>query len=146
MVGMISFSLVHYLEVRKSSFLDSASLQPAQLLQVRHALAQQQATQVAAQHAEVQKRIEAEVTNRAEELVKIEKEKQKRKSAQDTNAAKPDEDATTSRGSAGIRPQGARQRKAIAEASPKKAKVEKERAQRGSQSFGRPSGYGNATV
>ena len=40
----------------------SVTFQPAQLLQVRHALAQQQAAQVAAQQAEIQKRIEAEAT------------------------------------------------------------------------------------
>ena len=40
----------------------SVSFQPAQLLQVRQALAQQQATQVAAQQAEIQKLIEAEAT------------------------------------------------------------------------------------
>ena len=49
------------------------SFQPAQRLQVRQALAQQQPTQVAAQQAKIQKRIEAEATKRAEELVKIEK-------------------------------------------------------------------------
>ena len=42
---------------------------------------------VAAQQAEVQKGIEAEATNRAEELVKVERENQKRKSD-------PEEDAT----------------------------------------------------
>ena len=84
----------------------SASFQPAhddQLLQVRQALAQQQATQVAAQQAEIQKRIEAKATKRAAALVKNEKEKQKQKSAQDTDATKQDEDDTTSRGSAGGR-------------------------------------------
>ena len=40
----------------------------------------------------------AEATKRAEELVKVEKENQKQKSAQDTNATKPDEDDTTSQG------------------------------------------------
>ena len=40
----------------------SVSFQPAQLLQVRQALAQQQATQVAAQQAAMQTRIEAEAT------------------------------------------------------------------------------------
>ena len=50
----------------------SVSFQPAQLLQVRQALAQQQATQVAAQQAEIQKRIEAEATTRVVELVEIE--------------------------------------------------------------------------
>ena len=59
------------------------SFQPPQLLQVQQALAQQQATQAAAQQAELQKRIEAEATKRAAELVKNEKEKQKQKSAQD---------------------------------------------------------------
>ena len=49
------------------------------------------------------------------------------KSAQDTNATKHDEDDTTSRGSAGGRSQGARKRKAIAEANAENAKVEKER-------------------
>ena len=81
----------------------SVSFQPAQLLQVRQALAQQHATQVAAHQAEIQKRIEAEATKRATEFVKNEKEKQKQKSAQDTNAAQQDEDDTTSRGSAGGR-------------------------------------------
>ena len=59
--------------------------------------------------------------------MKIEKEKQKQKSAQDTNATKPDEDDTTSRGSAGGRSQGATKRKEIAEANAEKAKVETER-------------------
>ena len=110
MVGMISFSSLLYWEVRHVSF------PPAQLLQVRHALAQQQATQVAAQQAEIQKRIEgrfeAEATKRAEELVNLEKEKQKQKSAHDTNTTKQAEDdttsITTSRGSAGGRSQDAR--------------------------------------
>ena len=53
------------------------SFQPAQLLQVRQALAQQQDTQVAAQQAEIQKRIEAEAMKRAGELVKTEKETEK---------------------------------------------------------------------
>ena len=53
----------------------SVSFQPAQLLQVRQALAQKQATQVAAQQAEIQKQIEAEAATRVAELVKIEKEK-----------------------------------------------------------------------
>ena len=59
----------------------SVSFQPAQLLRVRQALAQQQASQVATQQAEIQKRIEAEATKRAGELVNVEKEKQKQKSA-----------------------------------------------------------------
>ena len=59
--------------------------------------------------------------------MKIETEKQKQKSAQDTNATKHDEDDTTSRGSAGGRSQGARKCKAIAEANAENAKVEKER-------------------
>ena len=105
----------------------SVLFQPAQLLQVRQALAQQQATQVAAQQSKVQKRFEAEATTRAAELVKIEKEKQKQKSAQDTNTTKPDEDDTASRGSANGRSQGARKLKAVAEAAAEKAKVEKER-------------------
>ena len=45
----------------------------------------------------------------------------------DANATKQDEDDTTSRGSASGRSQGARERKAIAEASAEKAKVEKGR-------------------
>ena len=93
--------LHHLAALLGGSQQQSVSFQPAQLLQVRQALAQQQATQVAAQQAEIQKRIEAEATTRAAELVKIEKEKQKQKSAQDTNATKQDEDGTTSRGSAG---------------------------------------------
>ena len=105
----------------------SVTFQPAQLLQVRQALAQQRATRVAAHQEEIQKRIEAEGTTRAAELVKIEKEKQKQKSAQDTNATKPDDDDTTSWGSANGRSQGARKRNAIAEANAEKAKVEKER-------------------
>ena len=74
-------------------------------------------------------RLEEGATTRAAELVQIEKEKQKfkPKSTQDTNATKPDEDDTTSRGSAGGRSQGARKRKSIAEANAEKAKVEKER-------------------
>ena len=53
----------------------SVSFQPAQLLQVRQALAQQQAAQVAANQAALMKRIETEAQNRAEELVKVAKEK-----------------------------------------------------------------------
>ena len=62
--------------------------QPAQLLQVRQALAQEQEIVVAAQQAEIQKRIdhEAEATKRAGELVKVEKEKQKQKSDRDHDA------------------------------------------------------------
>ena len=55
------------------------TFQPVQLLQVRQALAQQQATQLAAQQAEIQKRIEAEATTRAAQLVNIEHEKQKQR-------------------------------------------------------------------
>ena len=43
----------------------SVSFQAAQLLQVRQALSQQQAAQVATQQAEIQKRFEAEATKRA---------------------------------------------------------------------------------
>ena len=75
----------------------SVSFRPAQLLQVRQAIAEQQATQVAAQQAEIQKRIEAKATERVGELVKAEKEKQKQKSAQDADATKQGEDDTTSR-------------------------------------------------
>ena len=49
-----------------------------QLLQVRQALARQQATQAAAQQAEIQKRIETEAAVRAAELVKAEHEKQEK--------------------------------------------------------------------
>ena len=55
------------------------TFQPAQLLQVRQALSQQQATQVAAHQGGMQKRIEAKATKRAAELVKIEHDKQKQK-------------------------------------------------------------------
>ena len=85
------------------------------------------------QQAGIQKRIEQEATKQAEELVKIEKEKQKQTNAQDANATETVEDATTSRGSAGGRgsasgrSQGARKRKAIADANAEKANVEKER-------------------
>ena len=48
-------------------------------LQVRQALAQQHATQVAAHQSGIQKEVEAEATARAAELVKIEHEKQKQK-------------------------------------------------------------------
>ena len=83
--------------------------------------------------------------------MKIETENQKQESSQDTNATKHDEDDTTSRGSAGGRSQGARKRtfkrKAIAEASAEKAKVEKERGGlREALSIGGPSGYGYAAV
>ena len=65
----------------------SVPFQPAQLLQVRHTLAQQ---------ATIQKRIEAEATKPAGELVKLETEKQKQKfSDQDANATKQGEDDTT---------------------------------------------------
>ena len=93
------------------------------------ALAQQQATQVSTQQAEIQKRIEAEATKRAGELVNIEREKQKHKSDQEQNATKQVEGDTTSnsRGSAFGRSQGARKRKAIADANAEKANAEKER-------------------
>ena len=76
---------------------------------------------------EIQKRIETDATKRAQELVKVEKDKQKQKSAKDENARKQAEDDTTSRGSAGGRSQGARKRKATADANAEKVKVEKER-------------------
>ena len=57
----------------------NVTFQRAQLLQVRQALAQQQATQVAAQQAEIKKRTNSDATTRAAELVKIEHEKQKQK-------------------------------------------------------------------
>ena len=55
----------------------NVTFQPTQLLQVtvRPALAQQQATQAAAQQPDIQKRIEAEATTRAAELVKNEQDK-----------------------------------------------------------------------
>ena len=88
----------------------SVSFQPAQLLQVRQALAQQQATQVAAQQAEVQKLIEAASTKRVGGLVKIEREKQKQTSDHEQNATKQVQDDTTSRGSGGGCSHGARKR------------------------------------
>ena len=105
----------------------NVTFQPAQLLQVRQALQQQQATQVAAQHGEIKKRIETEATTRAAELVKIEHANQKQKNTHDANATKQDEDDTTSRGSANGRSQGARKRKAIAASEAEKQKVEQER-------------------
>ena len=103
LVGTISCSSLLSLGVCKlqQSLSRSVMFQPAQLLQVRQALAQQQATVVAAQQAEVHKRIEAETTKRAGELVKIEREKQKQKSDQvlEENATKQVGDDTTSRGS-----------------------------------------------
>ena len=72
----------------------NVTFQPAQLLQVRQALAQQQATQLAAQQAEIQKRIETEAAVRAVELVKAEHEKhekQKQTKTQDVNATKQGE-------------------------------------------------------
>ena len=119
--------LRHLAALLGGSQQQSVSFQPAQLLQIQQALAEQQQTQVAAQQAEIQKRIEAEATTRVAEFVTIEKEKQKQKSAQDTNATKPDEDDTASQGSAGGRSQGAWKRKAIAEANAEKAKLEKGR-------------------
>ena len=77
----------------------------------------------------MQKRIKTGGTKRAGRLVKIEKDKQKQKSDQAATAMKQNEDGTTSRGSAGRRPQGAKKRKAIADASAKKAKVKKERGE-----------------
>ena len=47
----------------------NVTFQPAQLLQVRQARAQQHATQVTAHQAEIQKRIEAEATTRVAALV-----------------------------------------------------------------------------
>ena len=65
------------------SHQQNVTFQPAQLLQVRqagaHDIVQQQATQVAAQQAEMRKRIEAEATTLAAGLVKIEHENQKQK-------------------------------------------------------------------
>ena len=105
---MISYSLLLYLEVRNSSLFHFSPL-----LQVRQALAQQQATQVGAQQAGIPKRIEAEATKRAEELVKTEKETQKQKSPQHANATKQVEDFTTPQGSAGGRSPGAQKRQAL---------------------------------
>ena len=60
--------------------------------------------------------------------MKVEHETQKQKKTQDANVMKKDEDGATSRGSANGRPQGARERKSITEASAEKQqKVEKER-------------------
>ena len=50
-----------------------------------------------------------------------------RKQKHDANAAKQDEDDTTSRGSANERSRGARKRKAIAASKAEKQKVEQER-------------------
>ena len=105
----------------------SVTFQPAQLLQVRQALAQQQAAQVATQQAEMQKLVEAEATKRAQELVQGENDKQKQKCAHDANATKQSEDDATSRGSPDGCSQLARKRKATADANAEKAKVEKER-------------------
>ena len=76
---MVSSNLQPYL----GAHISSLSFQPAQLPQVRQALAQQQATQVAAQQAETQKRIETNATTRAAALVKNGKEKHKQNSAPD---------------------------------------------------------------
>ena len=98
----------------------NVTFQPAQLLQVRQALQQQQATQLAAQQAELKKRIDTEAAAQAAVLVKAEHkkaEKQKQKKTQESNATKQDDDGdTVSRGSANGRPQGVRKRKAIAAA------------------------------
>ena len=59
--------------------------------------------------------------------MKIEHDKQKQKKQQHANTTKQDEDDTTSRGSANGRSQGARKRKAIAEANAETQKVERER-------------------
>ena len=59
--------LLHLAALLGGSQQQHVTFQPAQLLQVRQALAQQQATQVAAQQAEIQKRIETEATTRAAE-------------------------------------------------------------------------------
>ena len=72
-------SLLQLAALLGGSQQQNVTFQPAQLLQVRQALAQQQATQAVAHHAEIQKRIEAEATKRAAELVKIEHDKQKQK-------------------------------------------------------------------
>ena len=117
----------------------SVTFQPAQLLQARHALAQHQATQVAAHQVEMQKRIEAEATTRAAALVNIEQDKQKQKSAQDVNATKQDEDDTASRGSANGRSQGDRKRKAISEANVEKTTAENERDELRPSTFWRPT-------
>ena len=122
-VGMVYSDLRPYSGAH--SYYQSATFQPAQPLQVSQTLAQQQATQIAAQHAEIQKRIETEATG----LVKIEKEKQKQKSAQDMDVTKPDEDDKTSQGSANRRSQGARKSKEVAEAKAEKATVEHERGE-----------------
>ena len=69
----------------------NVTFQPAQLPQVRQALAQQQATQVAAQQAEIQKRIETEATARAAELVKVEHEKQEKQKQKKKTRCERDE-------------------------------------------------------
>lgn len=117
---MVSFNFRPYWGVLQQQ---SVSFQPPQLLQVCQALAQQQAMQAAAHQVETQKRIEAESMTQAAELVKFEKEKEKQKSAQDMSATMPDEDVTTSQGSADGQSQGARKHEVIAEANAEKAKV-----------------------
>ena len=69
----------------------NVTFQPAQLLQVRQALAQQQATQVAAQQAELQKRIETEAAAQAAVLVKAEHEKQEKQKQKKKTRCERDE-------------------------------------------------------
>ena len=71
----------------------NVTFQPAQLLQVRQALQQQQATQLAAQQAELKKRIDTEAAAQAAVLVKAEhekaeKQKQKKKTRVERDEAR----------------------------------------------------------
>ena len=100
---MISFSLQFYSEVCNSSLSCFSLLVSCRYNRRLHS----NATQAAAQQAEIQNQVEAETTKRAVGLVENEKEKRKQKSAQDTNATKQDADDTTSQGSAGGQLQGA---------------------------------------
>ena len=70
----------------------SGSFQAAQLLQVRQALAQQQAAQVAANQATLTKRIEEEAQQKVEVLVNAEKCKRKKATRDKTTNNKPLDD------------------------------------------------------
>ena len=94
--GGNDLDLLQLIALLGGSQQQSVSFQPAQLLQVRQALAQQQAKQVDTHQAEIQKRVEAEATKRAGELVKIEREKQKQKRNHKQNGTKQVEDDTAS--------------------------------------------------
>ena len=86
----------------------SVSFQPAQLRQVRQALAQLHVAQVTANQAALAKLIEAGAQMKADEPVKAEEEKGEKGTRDTTTNDKPLDDDTAPRGPAGGQSQGAR--------------------------------------